>query len=126
MIEPASETAIPALMQGLINVDDPKSLVDAHTAAIAAGQVPLAEQVARYAAHLGQELRATTARVDHDLSRCHESRYDELHAEDDEASAKLRILESVLALKAAIDALPEGDVAEIWGMYGPYDDGEDE
>ncbi|GAN46092.1 hypothetical protein ABID82_001609 [Methylobacterium sp. PvP062] len=126
MIEPASDTAIPALMQGLINIDDPQALVNAHAAAVAAGQGPLAEQVARFAAHLGQELRATTARVDHDVRHTHESSHEELWAESDAAVDKLRILEGVPALKAAIDMLPEDDVAEIWGMYGPYDDGEDE
>ncbi|KAB1071154.1 hypothetical protein [Methylobacterium planeticum] len=126
MIEQHTDAAVPAVMAALVNLDDPQALVDAHAAAVAAGRPPIAEQVARYAAHLGQELRATTARIDYDLGRCHESRYDDLHTEDDEASAKLRILEAVPAIAAAIDALPEDDVAAIWCQYGPYPGEDDE
>ncbi|MGU3282455.1 hypothetical protein [Methylobacterium mesophilicum] len=130
MIENTTTTsataAVPAVMADILDLGDPQALVDAHAGAVAAGQKTFAEEIARFVAHVGHELRATASRVDHDLSRCHESRYDELHAEDDEVSARLRILEAVPALKAAIDALPEDDVTAIWDSYGPYDDGGDE
>ncbi|TXM97503.1 hypothetical protein FV242_31370 [Methylobacterium sp. WL64] len=129
MIENTTTTAtaaVPAVMADILDLSDPQALVDAHAAAVNAGQVSLAEEIARFVAHVGHELRATASRVDHDLSRCHENRYDELHAEDDEVSARLRILEAVPALKAAIDALAQDDVAAIWAQYGPYDVEDDE
>ena len=126
MIESTTETAVPALMQGLLDHDDPKALVEAHAAAVAAGQGPLAEQVARYAAHLGQELGATTARVDHDVRHTHESAHEELWAEQDAAVDKLRILLTVPAFKEAMEVMSEDDVNSIWCQYGPFEDGDDE
>lgn len=126
MIEPASETAIPALMAGLLDHDDPQALVDAHAAAVAAGQGPLAEQVARYAAHLGQELRATAARVDHDVRHTHESAHEELWAESDAAVDKFSILVAVPAFKEAMEVMSEDDINAIWCQYGPFEDGDDE
>jgi hypothetical protein len=126
MIETASDTAIPTLMQGLIDIDDPQALVDAHAAAVAAGQGPLSEQVARYAAHLGQELRATSARVDHDLRHTHEGTHEELWAESDAAVDKFSILVAVPAFKEAMEVMSEDDVNAIWCQYGPFEDGDDE
>ncbi|TXM74845.1 hypothetical protein FV226_05595 [Methylobacterium sp. WL12] len=126
MIQQSTDTAVPALMTGLIDHDDPQALVEAHAAAVASGQGALAEQVCRFAAVLGQEMRATTARVGHDLTRCHEHRYDELWAEDEAAEAKLRILVAVPAFKEAIEAMSDEDVDAIWCQYGPFDDGDDD
>ncbi|MCJ2016484.1 hypothetical protein MKK84_03435 [Methylobacterium sp. E-065] len=129
MIENTTTTAsaVPTVTADFLNLGDPQALVDAHAAAIAPGQVPLAEEIARFVAYVGQEIRATTARIDHDLRRTHESSHEELWAENDAAVDKLRILEAVPTLKVAIGTLPESEVAEIWDQYGPYDDdGDDE
>lgn len=119
-------TAVPTVTADFLTLGDPQALVDAHAAAIAAGQVPLAEDIARFVAYVGHELRATTVRVGQELTRCHESRYDDLHAETDEAEARLQILEAVPALRAAIDGLSKDEVDEIWAQYGPYECEDDE
>lgn len=113
-------------MQTPINHSDPAAIVALHAASIAAGDAEETGRAVLLAAHLGQELRATTARVGYDLGRCHEHRYDALWAEDEAAEGKLQILAAVPAFKEAIEAMSDADVDAIWCEYGPPDDGDDE
>lgn len=113
-------------MMDVLNHDDAAGIVASYKNAVATGRADQVVISTDVAAVLGQKLRATTARCGYDLRRCHESRYDELHAEDDRAEAGLRILEAVPALKAAIEDLPEINVADIWAEHGPPVDEDDE
>jgi hypothetical protein len=122
-----TETAVPALIAGMLDQDSPQALVDAYLSAEAAGRPELAAQVARFAGVLGQELRAHQARLDEDVRHSHESSHDEIWAEQDVAGAGLSILKSIPALEAAIECLDDEEKAAIWAAHGPYrDDPDDE
>jgi hypothetical protein len=97
---------------------DPTRIVTSYMAATAAGDTEQAGRLARSAARLGQELRATVARCEHDRGRCHESTHDDIWVEEDLAGEGLRILEGIPALKAAIDMLDADEVSRIWAEHG--------
>lgn len=120
----------PPLIGAMLNTSDPAALVEAYRSAVSIGRADLAAQVARLAAYLGQQCRAITARCDYELGRVHESAYDQVWAEHDAAIDDLAKLEAVPELKAAIEAMPQEEVDEIWAEYAfttlGGDDEEDE
>lgn len=104
---------------------DPTIIVSGYTAATAAGDNDQAARLANAAAFLGQELRATVARCEHDRCRCHESTHDDIWVEEDLAGEGLRILEGIPALKAAIETMDADEVSRIWAEHGPQGDTEE-